>query len=635
MSRVTLPVAVLVLFAAAVLGLAVLLARAAAARAELRRAVASLETLNQIGRVLLTERNRRGVLHQVVGAAAQLLDADTGLVALFDPEAQHLVLEAASGPLEALVGSVVPLEGTVAGWVAQRGQPLLVNDAARDVRRFRSLDERLTLRCAVAYPLMVRGRCVGALSVNNRRGRQPFGDRDLEVLRDIADHTGLVLESIRAVGELAERERRAELLNAVNSRIRQSLDLQTILDAAVRELGTALEASRCFVQLRRGNDLQPPASVWRGPEVAAGDAPADATQPLLLAAMRERRTIDLPDARLEPAAGPRPDAAAPLALLVSPIVLRGEAIGVVAFQQLGIARHWRPDEIGLVQEVAAELAIAVSNARLYRATEESGRELSLKIAELERANRMKAQFLANMSHELRTPLNSVIGFSEMLLIGALGPLSDQQRDALDTVARNGRHLLGLVNDVLDLSKVDAGRMDLHLTQADVRALIGDVITGMESLIQTKGHHMTVELGDAPLLVTADEMRVRQVLYNLHSNAVKFTAAGGQVAVRAGQRVATLPGAGGRRVERDVVWVSVADSGIGIAPEDLPRLFSEFSQVDASFSRRFEGTGLGLALSKRFVEMHGGLIGVESTPGKGSTFWIELPLAGPIPEAAPV
>ena len=622
---VLLPVPVIALLVAALLVLVVFLVRGVAARKELERAVASLEMLNQIGRVLLTERNRRGVLRLVAEAAAQFLGADSGQVALFDPEDEHLVLEAASGPLEPLVGSVVPAEGTTAGWVARHGQPLLVDDVDHDERRFRSLHGRLALHRALAYPVMVRGRCVGALAVDNPQGRSASGDRDLELLRDIADHTGLVLESIRAVGELADRERRAELLNAVNSRIRQSLDLPTILDAAVRELGTALGASRCFVRLRRGNDLLPPASEWRGPEVAVGGADPDGTLPLLIAAVRERRTIATPDVRHDPATG---GAAEPLALLASPIELRGEAIGVVAFHQVGIARHWRAEEIGLVQEVAAELAIAVSNARLYRATEETGRELSLKIGELERANRMKAQFLANMSHELRTPLNSVIGFSEMLLIGALGALSDQQRDALETVARNGRHLLGLVNDVLDLSKVDAGRMDLHLTQADVRALIGDVITGMESLIQTKGHHMTVELGDAPLLVTADEMRVRQVLYNLLSNAVKFTPAGGQVTVRAGQRPAALPGPGGTRVDREAAWVSVADTGIGIALADVPRLFTEFSQVDGSFSRRFEGTGLGLALSKRIVEMHGGTIGVESTPGQGSTFWIELPLVGP-------
>ena len=625
----TTPVALVGALAAGLAGTALVLARALAARARLERGASRLEAVNQINRVLLTERNRRGVLRLVAEAAARFLRADMGHVALLDAEGEHLVLEAATGPLAALVGSAIALDTTTAGWVVKHGQALVVNDPATDERRFRSPHERVTLRRSVALPLLVRGRCVGALGVDNPQDDRVLGEPDLELLRNLADHTGLMLESIRAVGELADRERRAELLNAVNSRIRQSLDLQTTLDAAVRELGSALGASRCFVRLRRGNDLLPPAAEWHEPEVASTGARPDFTLPVLITAMRERRPIALPDARsAEGVAASGPDADAPLALLVTPIVLRGEAIGVVGFHQVGIARHWRPEETGLVQEVASELAVAVSNARLYRSTEETSRELAVKIGELERANRMKAQFLANMSHELRTPLNSVIGFSEMLLIGALGQLSEQQRDALETVARNGRHLLGLVNDVLDLSKVDAGRMDLHLMQADVRTLVSDVITGMESLIRTKGHKVTIELGDAALLVNADEMRVRQILFNLLSNAVKFTPAGGQVTVHAGQRRAVLPVPGGRRAERDAVWISVTDSGIGIAKEDLPRLFQEFSQVDGTFARRFEGTGLGLALSKRFVEMHGGVIGVESTPGRGSTFWIELPIEGP-------
>jgi signal transduction histidine kinase len=579
--------------------------------------------------VLLIERNRRGVLRLVAEAAARFLRSDTARVALLDADEKALVLEAATGPLEPLVGSALALDGSMSGWVVRHAQALVLNDPASDDRRFHSLHEKIELRRAVTLPLFVRGRCVGALGVDNPLDNRPFVERDVELLRELADHTGLVIESIRAVGELAERERRAELLNAVNSRIRQSLDLQTILDAAVRELGTALQASRCFVRLRRGNELLPASSEWHAPEVAASGARPDYSLPMLVAAMRERRTIETSDARDQAGLSPRGvDAEQPLALLVTPIVLRGEAIGVVAFHQVGLARLWQREEIGLVQEVASELAIAVSNARLYRSTEETSRELSLKISELERANRMKAQFLANMSHELRTPLNSVIGFSEMLLIGALGPLPDQQRDALETISRNGRHLLGLVNDVLDLSKVEAGRMELHLTQTDVRAIIGDVITGMESLIQAKGHLIEMDLGDAPLLLTADEMRVRQILYNLLSNAVKFTPAGGTITVRAGQRRTPLPVPGARRIERDAVWVSVTDTGIGIAKDDVPRLFTEFTQVDASLSRRFEGTGLGLALCRRFVEMHGGVIGVESTPGRGSTFWIDLPLAGP-------
>ncbi len=602
----------------------VLLWRSISNRARLDRQIARLETLNEIGRVLLNDRNIRGVLRHVAERAARLLGADIAHVTLVTRDAAHLALEAATGSIAPYLGSAVPSEGSMAGWVIGHAQPLVLNDPQSDPRKFRSVHERIPLRRAIMLPLIAKGRCVGALGVDNPRDDRAFNDEDLDVLRDLATYTALVLESVQAVEELAQRERRAALLNAVSSRIRQSLDLQVIVDSAVRELGTALDVSRCFVRLRRGNELMPAASEWHGPEVASVSARPDPGQPLLLTALRERRTRHTSNV-LE---GPEASASEPLALLVTPIVLRGEAIGVIAFHQAGTPRLWREGEIGLVEEVASELAIAISNARLYRSVEEASRELATKIEELERANRMKAQFLANMSHELRTPLNSVIGFSEMLLIGALGNLTPEQRDPLETIARNGRHLLELVNDILDLSKVEAGRMDLHLTPTDVRVLVTDVMTGMESLIDAKGHRVVLQLGEDDLLISADEMRVRQVLYNLLSNAVKFTAPGGEIRIRADRRRSPLPVAGNGDQERAAVWIAVTDTGIGIAPGDQIRLFTEFTQVDASYSRRYEGTGLGLALCKRFVDLHGGRIGVESVKGKGSTFWVELPVDGP-------
>jgi signal transduction histidine kinase len=611
-------------------GLAVtLLWRGYAARVRLQRQVARLEVLNEIGRVLLTDRNARGVMRHVVENASQLLHCDMAHVTLVTPDASRLVLEAATGPLAPLAGAAVPTETSASGWVIANSQQLVLNDPARAETQFRALDDRIPLRRTLIVPLMAKGRCIGALGVDNPRDHRAFDADDATLLGELANYAALAIESIQAVGELGEREWHVQLLNAINSRIRQSLDLTVILDAAVREVGSALKASRCFVRLRRGADLAPAAGEWRTPETPGLGVRPDPAQGLLLTAVRERRTVVSEDARAQPAAA---GADGPLAAVAVPIVLRGEAIGVIALHQIGLPRYWRPAEVGLVEEVASELAIAISNARLYQSVEEASRELATKINELERANRMKAQFLANMSHELRTPLNSVIGFSEMLLAGAMGSLTTDMKDALDTVARNGRHLLGLVNDILDLSKVDAGRMDLHLVPTDVRRLIPDVLAGMESLVQAKGLRISVEIADGPLAVRADEMRVRQVLYNLLSNAVKFTPAGGAIAVSALPTRAALPANGGR-VERDAVRVAVADTGIGIAVTDLPRLFEEFSQLDATFARRHEGTGLGLALVKRFVELHGGQIGVESALGRGSTFWIELPVDGP-PLAAP-
>ncbi len=251
--------------------------------------------------------------------------------------------------------------------------------------------------------------------------------------------------------------------------------------------------------------------------------------------------------------------------------------------------------------------------------EEQHRELSRLNAELDQAGKLKDQFLANVSHELRTPLNSVIGFSELLLTGQVegAALSDTQRDYLETISRNGRHLLQLINELLDLSKIAAGRMDLHLEPVPLDALFREAVDSVRAQLEARRHRLALEPAAQSVSVTADRGRVLQILLNLLSNAIKFTPDGGLVTLVA--RVES----GGRHVR-----VTVTDTGIGIAPQDQARLFQEFVQLDAAPSRRYEGTGLGLALSKRLVELHGGAIGVESALGKGSTFWFTLPRADP-------
>ncbi|MDO8665505.1 MAG: GAF domain-containing protein, partial [Gemmatimonadales bacterium] len=289
----------LILFSLLALAGAVVLRRGYRVRTQLNRQIARLESLNEVGRVLLTDRNIRGVLRHVAESAARLLGADMAHITLTTADATRLVLEAATGPIAPFVGSAVPLEGSMAGWVIQHQQPLVLNDPASDKRHFRSVHERIALRRAIMLPLVAKGRCVGALGVDNPRGNRSFGDVDVEVLRDLATYTALVLESVQAVEELAQRERRAALLNAVSSRIRQSLELQVILDSAVRELGTALAVSRCFVRLRRGNELMAVSSEWHGPEVASASAKADPALGLLTTAVRERRTIETSDARAD------------------------------------------------------------------------------------------------------------------------------------------------------------------------------------------------------------------------------------------------------------------------------------------------------------------------------------------------
>jgi signal transduction histidine kinase len=241
-----------------------------------------------------------------------------------------------------------------------------------------------------------------------------------------------------------------------------------------------------------------------------------------------------------------------------------------------------------------------------------------------------------MSHELRTPLNAINGFSDLLLTEAAGPVNPEQQEFLEAVLRNGRHLLDLINSVLDLSKIEAGAMTLQLAPTDLREAVTEAVADTASLRTVRRQECTVEVDPDALVAVVDGLRIKQVLINLLSNASKFTPEAGLIRLAVVRTRAPLPvpagpdGAGTQLLSRDAVWISVSDTGIGFRPEDTAKLFLEFSQVDSSASRQQQGTGLGLALSKRFVELHGGTIGAESIYGRGSTFWFIVPIDGPLP-----
>ena len=292
-------------------------------------------------------------------------------------------------------------------------------------------------------------------------------------------------------------------------------------------------------------------------------------------------------------------------------------LGVVPGEQFGV------DERAALEQAAPNLAIACERSSAHHNTRrlavevrQTAKRLEQLNAELDTAMKTKDQFLSNISHELRTPLNSIIGFTDLLLTEDLGSaLSDQQRDFLETVGRNGRQLLELINELLDLQRIAAGRMELKPEAVELAGLLSEAAGSVHAQAQKHRHALVVSPLPQDLRVHADRGRVRQVLLNLLSNAIKFTPDGGRITV------AAAPVNGGAEAR-----IAVSDTGIGIAPEDQPKLFQEFSQLDASASRKYEGTGLGLALSRRLVELHGGAIGVESEMGKGSTFWFTLPQA---------
>jgi signal transduction histidine kinase len=290
-------------------------------------------------------------------------------------------------------------------------------------------------------------------------------------------------------------------------------------------------------------------------------------------------------------------------LLAVPLLRENHLLGglVVYRNSAGV---FTPAVIDLMKTFATQSALAIQNARLFREIEEKSRQL-------ETASQHKSEFLANMSHELRTPLNAIIGFSEVLSERMFGEINDKQAEYLGDILESGRHLLSLINDILDLSKIEAGRMELEPTDFDLPNAIDNTLTLIRERAQRRGIALARKVDERLGTIRADERKVKQVLLNLLSNALKFTPEGGQVDVRA-------------RVMDDAMEVSVTDTGVGIAPEDQAAVFEEFRQVGAA-AKKVEGTGLGLAISRKFIELHGGRIWVRSEVGKGSTFAFTLPL----------
>jgi signal transduction histidine kinase len=290
-------------------------------------------------------------------------------------------------------------------------------------------------------------------------------------------------------------------------------------------------------------------------------------------------------------------------VLVVPLIGSDEILGALVVQRRATG-DFPASTIGLMQTFAHQSTLAMANARLFREVDHKGRELAI-------ANEHKSQFFANMSHELRTPLNAVLGYSELLVDGLYGAMPDKAVEVLERIQTNGKHLLGLINDVLDISKIEAGQLTLALDDYSVQALVETVVASAGSLAQKKGIALTTEVADGLPPGRGDQRRLTQVLLNIVSNAIKFTDTG-SVAVHVG-------------TANDAFNIAVRDTGPGIAPQDQARIFDEFQQVDSSSTRQKGGTGLGLSIARRLVSLHGGHIDVQSALGAGSTFNIVVPV----------
>ncbi|NKJ91697.1 GAF domain-containing protein [Rhizobium leguminosarum bv. viciae] len=409
-------------------------------------------------------------------------------------------------------------------------------------------------------------------------------------------------ELARSVGEL---EALGEVSKAVNSTLDLDTVLQTIVAKAVQLSNTDVGTIYVFSSTRQQFRLRATFGMSNELIAAISNQPIGLNDPGIGDAARRRTPIQVPDLNEQ-----TPSSVQKIVLdagyrgvLVVPLLRPDKIVGAL------VVRRRRPGEfdeqvVHLIETFAAQSVLAIQNAKLFREIEEKGREL-------EAASRHKSQFLANMSHELRTPLNSVLGFTELLVDGIYGELPDKAKATVARVQANGHHLLGLINDVLDLSKIEAGQLTLALEEYSVGQIVQSTVTAVEPLARAKGLMLTATVAEKLPIGRGDERRLTQVLLNLAGNAVKFTETGA---------IDILADAVDGHFE-----ITVRDTGPGIASKDQVLIFEEFQQVDSSSTKQKGGTGLGLAISKRIVEMHGGTIEVESVLGSGSTFRLKIPM----------
>ncbi|HET6533084.1 MAG TPA: GAF domain-containing protein [Actinoplanes sp.] len=574
---------------------------------------ATSEVLTAIGR---SASDVDAILGAVVDSARQLCHADVSQIHLVEDGV--LKLARSSGLSAAGVDfmarhPVGPDRQSLIGRVQLYGTTQQITDVLTDPDYARFDLQRLAgLRTVLGVPMQLDGDLVGVLLVWRIRVEE-FGERETAVLTTFAAQAAIAIRQANLMWALENRQRelgekvgQLEALGAIGQAVSSSLDVDEVLDRIVTyavqlsgtDGGSVLELSDDRFHVRT--------AFGTGPELLdrLRNARIEAGGTLVGRAASEGRphqVADLRGAPMDPHLQVLRDAGW-RSLIAVPMVREGRVAGALVVYRR-TPGGFSDETCELLQTFASQSAMALVNARLFG-------ELETKSAQLEAAGRHKSEFLASMSHELRTPLNAVIGFSEVLLERMFGDLNERQEDYLRDIRDSGRHLLDLLNDILDLSKVEAGRMHLERSAFPVPEVVEACLAQVRASAEQKGVRLRRDIaGDVGVLET-DELRFKQVLLNLLSNAVKFTPAGGTITVRV-------------RTEGDAVAVTVTDSGIGVSPEDRDRIFESFQQ-GARGPARQEGTGLGLTLSKRIVELFGGRMWLDTKVGVGSTFGFTVP-----------
>jgi GAF domain-containing protein len=563
----------------------------------------------------------QAVLDTLTESAAQLCDADMAAITRQKGTAHYWATSYGFPPELIEYLKSIPLKpgrGSVVGRALLEGKSVHIRDVLADseytyveaakIGRFRTI---------LGIPLLREGTPIGVI-VLTRQAVRPFNEKQIELVTTFADQAVIAIENVRLFDEVQTRTRELarsveelRALGEVSQAVNSTLDLETVLTTIVAKATqlSGTEAGAIYVHDETKNEFALRATygmseafvadlvregVGRGESAVAQAAQQRA--PVQVADFKEAKTTPLQQVILR--AGYR-------ALLVMPLLSRDKVVGALVVRRKAPGSFPAP-VLDLLQTFAAQSVLAIQNARLFQEIEEKSRQIEL-------ASQHKSQFLASMSHELRTPLNAIIGLTEMMTEHSPRFGTEKALEPLRRVLKSGRHLLSLINEILDLSKIEAGKLELAPESVNLAPLIDEVIGTARHLAEQNQNRLVVDSQGNLAPLTVDPMRLRQVLLNLLSNACKFTK-DGEVALRL-QKVAD---------GRNWIEFAVSDTGIGMTAEQQTKLFEEFTQADSLTARRYGGTGLGLAITRKLARMMGGDVTVESTPGKGSVFTVRLP-----------
>jgi signal transduction histidine kinase len=568
--------------------------------------------------------NVQPVFQSIAESAVRLSGGLFGSVYRFDGELIHMVAHHNYPPaaleFSERIFPMRPSRQVFTGRAILDRAVVNVGDVSQDQELTLILDiaGRVGFQSVLSVPLMRDGSPVGAITVW-RSTVGLFSDEHIALLQTFADQAVIAIENVRLFKELEASNKdlrealdtqtaTSDILSVIS---RSQTDVQPVFDAILASAVRLLGANSGGLTRVAGDKIILAAITSTDP---AGDAAAKAAFPLPLhsegvhaPAIRSRAPVNRAHAQTDPRLREVTRELARVrgeqSLVTVPLLRDEEPLGAITVTRRE-AGGFTDDEITLLQTFANQAVIAIENVRLFKELQGANRELSA-------ASQHKSEFLANMSHELRTPLNAIIGFSEVLTDRMFGELNEKQEEYLKDIYASGTHLLSLINDILDLSKIEAGRMELELTDFDLPTALDNALMLVRERAQRRSLTLDKDVDAGVGQIQGDERKIRQVVLNLLSNAIKFTPEGGRI------ELAAVPKDG-------CVEVSVTDTGVGIAPEDQEKVFEEFWQVGTA-EKKAEGTGLGLTLCRKFIELHGGRIWVKSQLGTGSTFTFTIPV----------